>query len=167
MSRAAARRPPEDTSGEHVLGVISDTHGLLRPEALEALAGVARIVHAGDVCSPEVLDALAQIAPVVAVRGNNDTGPWARRLPLTETITFGGARILVLHDVKELAVDPAAAGVAAVIAGHSHRPSSEERDGVLFFNPGSAGPRRFKLPVAVGKLHVAGGAVRGEIVLLG
>src|SRR5262249_21137629 len=137
VTRAARR--PKASPGEHVLGVISDTHGLLRPEALEALAGVERIVHAGARWRPPRVDPLPESAPVVAVRGNNDTGPWARRLPLTETITFGGARILVLHDVKELAVDPAAAGVAAVIAGHSHRPSSEERDGVLFFNPGSAG----------------------------
>jgi putative phosphoesterase len=154
-------------SGQHILGVISDTHGLVRPEALEALAGVERILHAGDVGDPEVLVALAQVAPVVAVRGNNDTGPWATRLSQTETIAILGVRILMLHDVKELAVDPAAAGVAAVIAGHSHRPAVEVRGGVLFFNPGSAGPRRFKLPVAVGKLHVTPGAVRGEIVRLG
>jgi putative phosphoesterase len=149
----------------HTLGVISDTHGLLRPEALEALAGVERILHAGDVGAPEVLAALAKVAPVVAVRGNNDAGPWARQLRRTETIVIGDVRILVLHDVKEL-VDPTAAGFTAVIAGHSHRPVVEERGGVLFFNPGSAGPRRFKLPVTVGKLHVAAGTVRGEIVRL-
>jgi uncharacterized protein len=152
---------------EHILGVISDTHGLVRPEALAALVGVEQILHAGDVGAPEVLAALARIAPVVAVRGNNDKGLWAKRLRQTETITIVGVRIFVLHDVKELAVDPAAAGVSAVIAGHSHRPAIEERGGVLFFNPGSAGPRRFKLPVAVGKLYVAPGAVRAEIVRLG
>jgi putative phosphoesterase len=152
---------------QHVLGVISDTHGLVRPEALEALAGVERILHAGDVGGPEVLAALAKVAPVVAVLGNNDAGPWARRLRGTETVAVGGARVLVLHDLKDLAVDPAAAGLAAVVAGHSHRPAVEERDGVLFFNPGSAGPRRFKLPVAVGKLYVSAGTVRGELVRLG
>jgi putative phosphoesterase len=152
---------------EHILGVISDTHGIVRAEALEALAGVEQILHAGDVGSPEVLAALARIAPVVAVRGNNDEGPWAKRLRQTATITIVGVRILMLHDVKELRVDPAAAGVSAVIAGHSHRPAIEERGGVLFFNPGSAGPRRFKLPIAVGKLYVTPGAVHGEIVGLG
>jgi len=152
---------------QHVLGVISDTHGIIRPEALVALAGVERILHAGDVGGPEVLAALAKVAPVVAVRGNNDAGPWARRLQQTETFTIVGVRILMLHDVKELAVDPAAAGVAAVVAGHSHRPAVEERGDVLFFNPGSAGPRRFKLPVAVGRLYVSAGAVRGEVVQLG
>jgi putative phosphoesterase len=152
---------------EHILGVISDTHGLVRAEALEALAGVEQILHAGDVGALEVLAALARIAPVVAVRGNNDEGPWAKRLRQTETITIVGVRILMLHDVKELRVDPGAAGVSAVIAGHSHRPAVEERGGVLFFNPGSAGPRRFKLPVAVGKLYVAPGSVRAEIVRVG
>jgi putative phosphoesterase len=152
---------------QHIFGVISDTHGLVRPEVLEALAGVERILHAGDVGAPEVLAALAKVAPVVAVRGNNDVGPWARRLGQTETIAMAGVRILMLHDVKELAVDPAAAGVSAVIAGHSHRPGDEERGGALFFNPCSAGPRRFKLPVAVGKLYVTPGAVHGEIVRLG
>ncbi len=151
---------------EHVVGVISDTHGLIRPEALAALAGVERILHAGDVGAPEVLDALAGIAPVVAVRGNNDTGPWAKRLRAVETVDAFGARIHVLHDVKELGLDPAAAGLSAVIAGHSHRPGIEERGGVLFMNPGSAGPRRFKLPITVGRLHVARGRVRGEIVPL-
>jgi putative phosphoesterase len=152
---------------EHILGVISDTHGLVRPEALAALVGVERILHAGDVGGPEVLTALAEVAPVVAVRGNNDAGPWARRLRETEVVAVGGARVLILHDMKDLAVDPATASLAAVVAGHSHRPAVEERGGVLFFNPGSAGPRRFKLPVAVGKLYIAHGTVRGEIVRLG
>jgi putative phosphoesterase len=151
----------------HILGVISDTHGLVRPEALKALAGVEQILHAGDVGASEVLAALARVAPVVGVRGNNDAGPWARRLRESETIAVGGARIFMLHDVKELAVDPAAAGLAAVVAGHSHRPLIEERGGVLFFNPGSAGPRRSKLPVAVSKLYITPVAVRGEIVRLG
>ena len=153
--------------GDHVLGVVSDTHGLLRPEALAALAGVEMILHAGDVGASEVLDALAAIAPVVAVRGNNDTGPWARRLREVETVEAFGARILVIHDVKELAIDPAESGLAAVVSGHSHKPLVEERGKVLFFNPGSAGPRRFKLPIAVGKLHVEPAGVRGEILRLG
>lgn len=132
-----------------------------------ALAGVERILHAGDVGAPEVLDALAAIAPVIAVRGNNDSGPWAERLRERESIEVCGARILVLHDVKELAVAPPPSGLAAVIAGHSHRPAIDHRDGVLFFNPGSAGPRRFKLPIAVGKLHVTPRGLRAEIVPLG
>jgi putative phosphoesterase len=158
---------PLTVPDQHVLGVISDTHGLVRPEALEALGGVERILHAGDVGGPEVLAALAKVAPVVAVRGNNDVGPWARRLRETEVVTVGGARLMILHDVTDLAVDPTAAGLAAVVAGHSHRPSVEERGGVFFFNPGSAGPRRFKLPVAVGRLYVSPGAVRWELVRLG
>jgi putative phosphoesterase len=151
---------------EHHVGVISDTHGLVRPEALAALAGVERILHAGDVGRPEVLDALAAIAPVVAVRGNNDTGAWAARLRETEDVTVGGARLHKLHDLKDLALDPGAAGVAAVIAGHSHRPGVEERGGVLYLNPGSAGPRRFKLPIAVARLVVRGGRVRAEIRMI-
>jgi len=146
--------------------VISDTHGLMRPEALAALAGVDLIVHAGDIGAPGVLDALAQIAPVHAVRGNNDAGTWARRVPDTVSVDVDRARLLVLHDLNDLALDPAAAGFAAVIAGHSHHPRLEERDGVLYLNPGSAGPRRFKLPVAVARLRVRGDRVRGELVIL-
>ena len=151
---------------QEVIGVISDTHGLMRPEALAALAGVGRIIHAGDIGSPDVIAALEAIAPVIAIRGNNDRFPWARRLPATATVQSRGARLYVLHDVHELAVDPYAAGFAAVIAGHSHQPGIVERDGVLFVNPGSAGPRRFTLPVAVARLHVTGGTVRGAVVLL-
>jgi putative phosphoesterase len=150
-----------------IIGVISDTHGLLRPEALDALRGADRIIHAGDVGGHEVLDALAAIAPLTVVRGNNDAGAWARTLPDTEVVDAGGHLIYVIHDVAELDVDPAAGGFRVVVAGHSHRPASEERDGVLWFNPGSAGPRRFRLPVAVGRLVVEGGDVRGEIVTLG
>jgi uncharacterized protein len=146
--------------------VISDTHGLVRPEAVAALRGSDRIVHAGDVGSPEVLRALEAIAPVVAVRGNNDHGPWANKLPLTDVVAVGGASLYVIHDVKELDVDPRAAGLSAVIAGHSHRPLCEERGGVLFFNPGSAGPRRFSLPICVGRLVVADGRVVGRIETL-
>jgi putative phosphoesterase len=146
------------------IGVIADTHGLLRPEAIAALRGVDRIVHAGDIGGAEVLAALARIAPVTAVRGNNDRGPWAEALAETETVEVAGAWLYVLHDRNALDLDPRAAGFAAVIAGHSHQPGQEERDGVLYFNPGSAGPRRFRLPIAVGRLTVADGRVRGEIV---
>jgi putative phosphoesterase len=148
------------------LGVISDTHGLLRPEALRALAGADRIVHAGDVGGPEILAALRRIAPVVAVRGNNDREAWARRLPETRRLRAGGLRLLVVHDAHTLALDPAAAGFAVVIAGHSHQPRRERLNGVLFFNPGSAGPRRFGLPVTVGRLVIRGGRVRAQIVPL-
>ena len=148
------------------IGVISDTHGLLRPEAIAALRGSDRIVHAGDIGSPDVLRAIEAIAPVTAVRGNNDHGPWAKKLPVTEVLAIGGASLYVIHDVKELDLDPRAAGLAVVIAGHSHRPLSEERDGVLFFNPGSAGPRRFRLPICVGHLVVHGARVVGRIETL-
>jgi putative phosphoesterase len=149
-----------------ILGVISDTHGLVRPEALAALRGVERIIHAGDVGAPEVLAALAAIAPVTAVRGNNDRGPWAAALPITEVVEADGASIYVIHDAAEIDLDPRAAGFGVVIAGHSHRPGLVERDGVLWFNPGSAGPRRFRLPIALGRLTVGAGVARGEIVTL-
>ena len=148
------------------IGVISDTHGLLRPEAVEALRDVDRIVHAGDVGSPDVLRGLEKIASVTAVRGNNDHGPWAAKLPLTDVLDVGDVLLYVIHDVKELDVDPRAAGLAAVIAGHSHRPLAEERDGVLFFNPGSAGPRRFRLPISVGHLVITGSRVVGNVETL-
>jgi putative phosphoesterase len=149
-----------------IVGVISDTHGLLRPEAVAALRGVDRIVHAGDIGAPEVLAALAELAPVTAVRGNNDKGPWARAIAETQVVDAGGVLIYVIHDVAELDVDPAAGGFGVVIAGHSHVPRNEVRDGVLWFNPGSAGPRRFKLPIALGRLTIEAGRVRGEIVTL-
>ena len=145
------------------IGLISDTHGLLRPEAIQALVGVEQIIHAGDVGSAEIIERLRAIAPVHAVRGNNDKGPWAAALPLRLALQWAGVRIEVLHDVKELEADPAVAGLQAVIAGHSHKPGVIERGGVLFVNPGSAGPRRFKLPVTVGYLILADGSVRGEI----
>ena len=148
------------------IGVVSDTHGVLRPEALARLRGVERIVHAGDVGRPAVLAGLRRVAPVTAVRGNNDAGAWARRIPETAVVAVGTVRLYVLHDVKALRIDPRAEGFAAVIAGHSHRPSLVEQDGVLFMNPGSIGPRRFTLPVALGILTVHGAAVRGEIVYL-
>jgi len=146
------------------IGVISDTHGLLRPEALEALRGSEYIVHAGDVGAAEILRRLAEIAPVTAVRGNVDREPWARKLTEVEVLEVGGVLIYVLHDLKQLDLRPEAAGFAAVVSGHTHAPHIESRRGVLYLNPGSAGPRRFKLPVSVGKLIVEHGSVRGEIV---
>lgn len=134
------------------IGVISDTHGVVRPEALAALAGVDHIVHAGDIGGPDVLAALAAIAPVTAVRGNNDRDS---PLPDTELIELGGRHIYVLHDLHELDLDPRAAGIDVVIAGHSHKPMREVKDGVLYLNPGSAGPRRFKLPIALARLRLA------------
>jgi uncharacterized protein len=148
------------------IGVISDTHGLLRPEALAALRGADVIVHAGDIGSPDVLKALSTVAPVTAVRGNNDRGPWANKLPETAVVEIGRVRLYVLHDVKELALDPRARGFAAVVSGHSHKPNAEERDGVLFFNPGSAGPRRFRLPISIGRLAIERQRVRGTLVEL-
>ncbi len=138
----------------------------MRPEALAALAGVVHIVHAGDVGGPAVLEHLARIAPVTAVRGNNDRDAWAASLPETAVVELGGAALYVLHDRKQLDVDPRGAGFAAVISGHSHRPGQERRDGVLYVNPGSAGPRRFRLPVSVGRLTIAGGRVRGRLIEL-
>ena len=148
------------------LGVISDTHGLLRPEAVKALCGSDRILHAGDVGAPEILEALAQIAPVTAVRGNVDTAPWARILPETEIIEAGGVSIYILHDRGQLDLKPEAAGFRVVVYGHSHQPKMEEKNGVLYFNPGSAGPRRFRLPVSVGRLTIVAGKVRAQLVEL-
>ena len=149
------------------VGLISDTHGLLRPEALAAMRGCERIVHAGDIGNREVLQALQSLAPVTVVAGNNDRAPWAEGIPLTATLEVAGARIFVLHDLHELDLDPAREGFAAVVSGHSHQPLVREEAGVLFVNPGSAGPRRFRLPVSVGYLHVAPGArVRAELAEL-
>jgi putative phosphoesterase len=151
---------------EIVVGVISDTHGLLRPQALDALRGSHLIIHAGDVGKPAVLDALRAIAPTHAVRGNIDTADWAQALPSTERVPVGEHILCVLHNIAELDLDPASAGFAAVIFGHSHMPSIERRQGVLFLNPGSAGPRRFKLPLALARIRVAAGALCPEIVKL-
>ncbi|RDU97942.1 metallophosphoesterase family protein [Trinickia dinghuensis] len=145
------------------IGLISDTHNLVRPEALAWLAGVDAIVHAGDICQPDVLEALARIAPVTAVRGNNDHGAWADELPVATTLTIGGAAIHVVHDIADLDIDASAQRIDAVVTGHSHKPSIVTRDGVLFVNPGSAGPRRFKLPVSAGRLIVEQGRVRAEL----
>ena len=159
-------RSLEPVSQNLTLGVISDTHGLLRPEANAALRGSDLILHAGDVGNMEVLERLNAIAPTTAVRGNVDTGEWGARLPEMEVVEAGGLHLYMLHDISTLDLDPKAAGFAAVIFGHSHRPSAEHRDGVLYLNPGSAGPRRFALPIAIARLRVAGGRLSHEIVEL-
>ena len=160
----SARR---DTRSEWTIGVISDTHGLLRPEAIAALRGSDYIIHAGDVGDDaSILTELAVIAPVTAVRGNVDRERWARELPETNLLEKGSLAIYVLHDVSRLDLDPRAAGFSAVIFGHSHHPSQEMRNGVLFFNPGTAGPRRFSLPVTVGRLRLVGSKLSAEIVHL-
>ena len=138
------------------IGLISDTHGLLRPEVLAFLAGSDHIVHAGDIGNDGILDALRTLAPLTAVRGNNDHGAWAESLNTTETLRLGMVRLHLLHDLAELAVEPAALGVQVVVSGHSHRPAVTRRDGVLYVNPGSAGPRRFRLPVAAAELRLQG-----------
>jgi putative phosphoesterase len=150
----------------HRVGVISDTHGLLRPEAVAALRGSRFIVHAGDIGDTKVLEGLESLAPVTAVRGNNDKGSFARRIAETEVLQVGRVPIYVLHDIAKLDVDPAARGFRVVVSGHSHQPSIEERDGILYVNPGSAGPRRFKLPVTVAELKIAGRSVQANLIRL-
>jgi len=152
--------------GEILVGVISDTHGLLRPEAVAALRGTDLIIHAGDVGAPEVIETLRKLAPTFVVRGNVDKAHWAGALPMTAHVEVGELLFHVLHDISELDLDPAAVGYAAVVYGHSHQPSIEMRDDVLFLNPGSAGPRRFKLPVSIGRVSVSGQQLRPEIVEL-
>jgi putative phosphoesterase len=146
-----------------LVGVIADTHGLLRAEALEELRGSDYIIHAGDIGAPEILDRLSALAPVTAVRGNVDKADWARKLPETEVLEVDGISMYILHDLGRLDLKPEAAGFSLVVSGHSHIPKQESRGGVLYFNPGSAGPRRFKLPVSVGLLVVDSGRVRSEI----
>lgn len=148
------------------IGLISDTHGLLRPQAMRELTGARLICHAGDVGKPEVIASLEEIAPVIAVRGNNDRGAWAKKLPASAVTEIAKIRIYLLHDLKGLSVDPVRRGFRVVVSGHSHRPSIAEKDGVLFVNPGSAGPRRFALPVTVARLSVGTGGVRATIVRL-
>lgn len=150
-----------------LVGLVSDTHGLLRPEAVAALAGVDLIVHAGDVGKREVLDGLRLVAPVVAIRGNVDVEAWADALPATETREVAGVRLHVLHDLSELDIDPANEGVSIVVYGHSHKPAIERRDGVLYVNPGSIGPRRFSLPVSLALLEVEDGRFDVRLVDLG
>ena len=147
-----------------IIGLISDTHGLVRPEALAALRGCSAIVHAGDIGKPEVLEKLRELAPMTAIRGNVDT--WATDLPDTAVVSFEGVRLYVVHDVKTLELDPRAAGFAAVISGHSHVPKAETRDGVLYLNPGSAGPRRFRLPISVATLRIGAQRLEPELVTL-
>ena len=151
---------------EIVVGVISDTHGLIRPEALHALRGCDLLIHAGDIGDPEIIERLRALAPVSAVRGNIDQEAWATSLPPTEVVEVDGKHFYVLHDLSQLDLDPVAAGFAVVVSGHSHRPSTHCRDGVLYLNPGSAGPRRFKLPVTVALLRMTRDEIRPEIVEL-
>jgi putative phosphoesterase len=147
-----------------IIGVISDTHGLLRPEALELLRGSEHIIHAGDIGSPDIIPALEKIAPVTAIRGNVDTQPWAQQFAETEVVELAGLHIYVIHDLNVLDLNPKAAGFAAVISGHSHQPKQQMKDGVLYFNPGSAGPRRFKLPISVGQLQILNGGIEAKIL---
>lgn len=150
-----------------MIGVISDTHGLLRPQALEALQGSELILHAGDIGPSHLIEQLRDIAPVHAVRGNCDRGPWAWALPETEAVSFAGHDLYMIHDLGLLDLDPATGGFAAVVYGHSHQPRIEHRDGVLYLNPGSAGPKRFSLPVSVAHLHVEIDGLRAEVIELG
>jgi putative phosphoesterase len=146
------------------VGVISDTHGLLRPQALEFLKGSELIIHCGDICQPAVIEELSRVAPVRAVRGNNDQGSWADKLPESETIRVAKIRIYVIHDVSQIDIDPVASGVAIVLSGHSHKPSITHRGDIIYLNPGSAGPRRFKLPICLAELLIDGAAVTPRIV---
>jgi uncharacterized protein len=143
------------------VGLVSDTHGLLRPEVLDYLRGSDHIVHAGDICGEAVLQALAELAPLTVVRGNNDRGAWAERLPGQATVQFAGVTVHVVHDLKELRLPP---GARVVVSGHSHKPAVAKREGVLYVNPGSAGPRRFKLPISAGELRIVGGDVTAQLV---
>ncbi|HSC22669.1 MAG TPA: metallophosphoesterase family protein [Casimicrobiaceae bacterium] len=148
------------------VGLVSDTHGLLRPEAVAALRGSAHVIHAGDIGDAAILRRLSTIAPVTAVRGNNDVGDWADAVPPTQQLDLLGTRIYVIHDLGTLDIDPAAAGIDVVVSGHSHRPQRERREGVLYVNPGSAGPRRFRLPIAVGILTIDGEGVDAKLLTL-
>lgn len=148
------------------VGLISDTHGLVRDEAVAALKGCQHILHAGDIDEPEVLVKLRKLAPVTVVRGNNDRGPWAKAIPVYDVVEFGSVSVYLRHDESELDIDPFAAGFRVAMFGHSHKPKVETRDGVLFVNPGSAGPRRFRLPVAVGELLISGNRIDARIIEL-
>ena len=151
---------------QRVVGVISDTHGLLRPEVMRVFKGADLILHAGDIGSSEVLEELRMIAPVVAVRGNNDRDEWAKRIPGFEIVRVGSVSIYMLHDLKEMKLSPPAVNVEVVVSGHSHRPSIERRERILFLNPGSAGPRRFKLPIGIARLTLQGLVVNAELIEL-
>ena len=163
MQRGGRKR---EARAQAVVGVIADTHGLLRPEAVAALRGVDMIIHAGDIGSPAILAELGAIAPVVAVRGNNDRDAWAASIPEIATSEIAGSRLYVIHDLKTLAGDPAALGADVIISGHSHQPRVQQRSGYLLLNPGSAGPRRFSLPIAVARLYLGRAGPRAEIVEL-
>jgi hypothetical protein len=152
------------TKSNPTVGVIADTHNLLRPEAVGALRSVDLIVHAGDVCRPEILGELAALAPLAVVRGNNDRGVWSEEIPIRRIVQVEGVLIYVVHDIKDLRVFPVPPRINVVVSGHSHKPSIEERDGILYLNPGSAGPRRFKLPVSIAKLTIKGNAVAAELI---
>jgi len=158
------RKRLELTKG--TIGLVSDTHGLVRPEALAALKGSELIIHAGDIGKPEVLTSLNKIAPVIAIRGNDDRDAWAKKIPDVVSLYINRVKIHVIHNVNELAVNPATDGFRAVVSGHSHKPGVVTQDGILFINPGSAGPRRFKLPVTVGKLLLVRDTVKVKIVNL-
>ncbi len=149
-----------------IVGIISDTHGLLRPEAVQALEGSEHIIHAGDIGAQDIIPALQEIAPATVIRGNIDHEPWTRQYQETEVVELAGAHLYVIHNVHELDLNPKAAGFAAVISGHSHQPGQSTKDGVLYFNPGSAGPRRFKLPISVGRLQIIDGKITSEIIEL-
>jgi uncharacterized protein len=151
---------------ERHIGIISDTHGLVRPEAIASLRGVDMILHAGDIGASQVLETLSEIAPVVAVRGNNDKGEWAEALPDWEVVEIGSVSIYMLHDLKEIDISPSGAGFQVVVSGHSHKPSLEDRRGVLYLNPGSAGPRRFTLPVSIAELRVVDDKVSAALIEL-
>lgn len=162
MTPGPTRRDAQDPTMPPI-GIISDTHGRLRPEALAALVGVAHIVHAGDIGDPDIVARLSEIAPVTAIRGNVDRAPWAERYPHTASVDLRGRRLFVIHDRNELSFDPRAAGYDVVVSGHSHRPRVETIDGVLYLNPGSAGPQRFRLPVTIATLLWNGGEIEAEI----
>jgi putative phosphoesterase len=148
------------------VGVISDTHGLLRPQATAFLRGCDHILHGGDIGSAQILEQLASLAPVTAVRGNNDTHAWAASLPDTQLVELAGVRLYVIHDLNELRIDPGATAVQVVVSGHSHQPSLSERAGVIYLNPGSAGPRRFRLPVSIAEIRIEGAGVTPQLVQL-
>jgi uncharacterized protein len=141
------------------IGIISDTHGILRPEAEQRLAGVDHIIHAGDIGRPEVIDRLSRIAPVIAIKGNVDKGPWAANYPDTQTVRLGRRSIYIIHDIHDLQLDPVSRGISVIISGHSHKPLIETKDGVLYLNPGSAGPRRFNLPITMATLDLTAGSL--------
>ena len=166
MPKLREQRIPNTKNDVSRVGVISDTHGLLRPEVISAFQGVSLIIHAGDVGRPALLETLGSIAPVVAVRGNTDRDEWSSRLPLTEVVRVEGVSLYVLHDLNRLDLNPAAGGFKAVINGHTHEPAIENKNNVLFINPGSAGPKRFRLPVSIALLHIKNNSLRAELVTL-